>query len=78
MSIRRKRTETLTVRLTPEEKRLLKRKAASQKMSITDFILLTSLGYQEADRLLPIVEALAQINNELHFLQAEQNRQCAR
>ena len=69
MSIRRKRTETLTVRLTPEEKRLLKRKAASQKMSITDFLLLTSLGYQEADRLLPVVEALAQIKNELHSLQ---------
>ena len=69
MSIRRKRTETLTVRLTPEEKRLLKQKAASRKMTITDFILLTALGYQEADHLLPVVEALAQIKNELHSLQ---------
>lgn len=69
MSAQRKRTETLTVRLTPEEKRLLKRKATSRKMSITDFILLTSLDYQEADRLLPVVEALAQVKNELRFLQ---------
>ena len=50
MGYKRNRTETLTLRLTPEEKQMLKTKAAVQNRTLTDYILLSALEYSNARR----------------------------
>ena len=65
MRYKRNRTETLTIRLTPTEKQLLKKKATARGQSITDYILLSALEYHDADLFLPVLETLAKAKNEL-------------
>ena len=48
MKKQRTRTESLTIRLTAEEKSLIKAGAAKQKLSVTDYILLSALPAQKA------------------------------
>lgn len=43
MKNNRKRSETLTVRLTENEKALIQKKAAKAKLSVTDFLVTASL-----------------------------------
>lgn len=46
MKKQRTRTESLTIRLTAEEKSLIKSGAAKRKLSVTDYILLSALTAQ--------------------------------
>ena len=46
MKKQRTRTESLTIRLTAEEKSLIKAGAAKRKLSVTDYILLSDLPAQ--------------------------------
>lgn len=48
MKNQRTRTESLTIRLTAEEKSLIKAGAAKRKLSVTDYILLSALPAQTA------------------------------
>ena len=48
MKNQRTRTESLTIRLTAEEKSLIKSGAAKRKLSVTDYILLSALPAQTA------------------------------
>lgn len=47
MKNQRTRTESLTIRLTAEEKSLIKAGAAKRKLSVTDYILLSALPAQK-------------------------------
>lgn len=46
MKNQRTRTESLTIRLTAEEKSLIKAGAAKRKLSVTDYLLLSALPAQ--------------------------------
>ena len=48
MKKQRNRTESLTIRLTAEEKSLIKAGAAKRKLSVTDYILLSAMPAQTA------------------------------
>ena len=48
MKKQRTRTESLTIRLTAEEKSLIKAGAEKRKLSVTDYILLSALPAQTA------------------------------
>lgn len=48
MKKQRTRTESLTIRLTAEEKSCIKAGAEKQKLSVTDYILLSALPAQKA------------------------------
>ena len=48
MKNQRTRTESLTIRLTAEEKSLIKAGAEKRKLSVTDYILLSALPAQTA------------------------------
>ena len=65
MGYKRNRTETLTLRLTPEEKRLLRQRATERQMSLTDYVMISALEYSDADRFRPIVKKLGDIHGEL-------------
>ena len=67
----RNRAETLSLRLTAEEKRILKALAAKNGMSITDYILLSALDYSAAGSRAPALKLLDQIHTELIELQKE-------
>ena len=54
----RSRTETLSLRLTAEEKKLLKARAAKNGQSVTDYILLSALQYSPAESYRPILKTL--------------------
>ena len=67
----RNRSETLSLRLTAEEKRILKTLAAKNGMSITDFILLSALQYSSAGSHATALKLLDQIHTELIELRKE-------
>ncbi len=67
----RNRTETLSLRLTAEEKRILKALAAKNGMSITDYMLLSALQYSTAGCHAPALKLLDQIHTELLELQKD-------
>ena len=69
MGYKRNRIETLTIRLTPLEKQLLKKKATARGQSITDYILLSALEYHDVDLFIPVLETLAKTKNELLSMQ---------
>lgn len=66
---RRNRTETLSLRLTAEEKKLLKALAEKRNMSMTDYILLSALHYSAGEHYSHALKTLAQIRTELLELQ---------
>lgn len=49
MRCNRNRTESLTIRLTPTEKKMLQNRANSKHVSMTDYILLSALKQGNAN-----------------------------
>ena len=68
---KRNRSETLSLRLTREEKRQLNALAAKRDMSLTDYILLSALRYSPADAYRPLLQKLDQLHAELSELRKE-------
>ena len=66
---RRNRTETLSLRLTAEEKQVLKALAEKRNMSMTDYILLSALHYSAGEHYRHALKTLEQIRTELLALQ---------
>ena len=73
MGYKRDRTETLTLRLTPEEKQMLKTKAAVRNRTLTDYVLLSALEHSDARRFRPILKKLDDIRVELEMLRQKKN-----
>jgi uncharacterized protein (DUF1778 family) len=51
---KRNRTQSLTIRLTPAEKKMLQSRANAKHMSMTDYILLSALKQGNANNFLPV------------------------
>ena len=66
---RRNRTETLSLRLTAEEKQVLKALAEKRNLSMTDYILLSGLHYSAGEHYRHALKTLKQIRTELLALQ---------
>ena len=66
---RRNRTETLSLRLTAEEKQVLKALAEKRNLSMTDYILLSALHYSVGEHYRHALKTLEQIRTELLALQ---------
>ncbi len=66
----RKRTATLTIRLTELEKAALRRKAARAKMSLTDFVASSALRAEldAAENIKPLLAELGRIGRALDRL----------
>ena len=62
---RRNRTETLSLRLTAEEKQVLKALAEKRNLSMTDYILLSALHYSAGEHYRHALKTLEQIRTEL-------------
>ena len=75
MTENRKRNQTLTVRLTAAEKDAITRKAAKARMSLTDYIvassLLTEIHVAEDTR--PLLTELKRIGNNLNQISTKIN-----
>ena len=54
MKYKRNRTQSLTIRLTPAEKKMLQSRANSKHMSMTDYILLSALKQGNANNFRPV------------------------
>lgn len=54
MKYKRNRTQSLTIRLTPAEKKMLQSRANAKHMSMTDYILLSALKQGNANNFLPV------------------------
>ena len=58
MKYKRNRNETLTIRLTAEEKEFIRLKARNRDMSITDFLLMSAIENRQVQELKPVLEKL--------------------
>lgn len=58
MKYKRNRSESLTIRLTAEEKELIRLKARNRDMSITDFLLMSTIENRQVQELKPVLEKL--------------------
>lgn len=56
MKYKRNRTQSLTIRLTPTEKKMLRRLADSKHMSMTDYILISALNQSDAVLYSPLLK----------------------
>lgn len=54
MKYKRNRTQSLTIRLTPAEKKMLQSRANAKHMSMTDYILLSALKQGNANNFRPM------------------------
>lgn len=54
MKYKRNRTESLTIRLTPTEKKMLQSRANDKHLSITDYILLSVLKQGSTNNFRPV------------------------
>ena len=54
MRYKRNRTQSLTIRLTPTEKKMLQSRANAKYMSMTDYILLSALKQGNANNFRPV------------------------
>ena len=54
MRYKRNRTQSLTIRLTPAEKKMLQSRANDKRMSMTDYILLSALKQGNANNFRPV------------------------
>lgn len=54
MRYNRNRTESLTIRLTPTEKKMLQSRANAKHMSMTDYILLSAFKQGNANNFRPV------------------------
>lgn len=68
MGKKRKRNQTLTVRLTPSERREIIRRAEKSRMSLTDYILASSTQTEihVAEDTRPLIAELKRIGNNLN------------
>lgn len=64
----RKRAETLTIRLTKAEKEMIKKKAKKAQLSITDFLVTTTLRTEihVAEDIKPLLIELKKISNRIN------------
>lgn len=65
MKYKRDRTQSLTIRLTPTEKKMLRRLAASKHMSMTDYILLSALNHSDANLYSSLLKKLGEVKEKL-------------
>lgn len=70
-----KRTEQITVRVSKNEKELLKSKAKSKGMSMTNLFLLSAINSKENTKYQPILESLVQIKENLNALLQRDNNE---
>ena len=54
MRYKRNRTQSLTIRLTPAEKKMLQSRANDKRMSMTDYILISALKQGNANNFRPV------------------------
>ncbi|WP_300685005.1 plasmid mobilization protein [Acutalibacter sp. 1XD8-36] len=68
MKDNRKRAETLTIRLTKAEKEMIKKKAIKAQLSVTDFLVATSLRTEihVAEDIKPLLIELKRIGNNIN------------
>ena len=68
----RKRAETLTIRLTKAEKEIIRKKAKKAQLSITDFLVATSLRTEihVAEDVKPLLIELKRIGNNINQINA--------
>ncbi len=69
MKYNRNRTETLTLRLTPEEKNLIKHRAGARNMTLTEYILRSSIGYSEVSNFAFLLKQIDELRSLLKGLQ---------
>lgn len=69
----RKRNRSLTIRLTDAEKQYMKRKAEQSKMSLTNYIIASSLGkpVDDSENLILILTKLKPIRDKLNRIETE-------
>lgn len=65
MKYKRNRTQSLTIRLTPTEKNMLRSRAAAKHMSMTDYLLLSALNQSDAVLYQPILKKLGEVKEKL-------------
>ena len=75
MGEKRKRNQTLTVRLTPKERSEIIRRAEKSRMSLTDYILAASTQTEihVAEDTRPLIAELKRIGNNLNQITAKIN-----
>lgn len=75
MAEKRKRNQTLTIRLTEKEKQMINRKAMRAKRSLTDYIVALALEtpINVAEDLKPLLIELKRIGNNLNQITAKIN-----
>lgn len=75
MANNRKRAETLTIRLTKKEKEIIQKKAKKAQLSITDFIVATSLRTEihVAEDIKPVLIELKRIGNNINQIATKIN-----
>ena len=75
MAEKRKRNQTLTIRLTEKEKQMIQRKAVRAKLSLTDYIVALALEtpINVAEDLKPLLIELKRIGNNLNQITAKIN-----
>ena len=75
MQDRRKRSETLTVRLTRQEKEMIKKRASQAGLSLTDYIVAVSLQTQitVCEDVKPLIMELKRIGNNVNQIAAKVN-----
>ena len=68
MQNNRKRAETLTIRLTKAEKEMIKKKARKAQLSVTDFLIATSLRTEihVAEDIKPLLTEMKRIGNNIN------------
>lgn len=65
MKYKRNRTQSLSIRLTPSEKKMFRSRAAAKHMSVTDYLLLSALNQSDAVLYQPILQKLGEIKEQL-------------
>lgn len=65
MKYKRNRTQSLTIRLTPAEKKMLQSRAAAKQMSVTDYLLLSALCQNDAVCYQPLLQKLGEVKEQL-------------
>lgn len=75
MDKKRRRNETLTIRLTKAEKNAIKTKAKKAKLNLTDYIIGASLETQitVAEDVKPLIAELKRIGNNLNQIAVKVN-----
>ncbi len=69
MKYNRNRTETLTLRLTPKEKDLIRHRAGVRNMTLTEYILRSAIGYSDVSKYAVLIKKLYDLCSSLKELQ---------